>query len=250
MAIIKNGFLSGQIGNVVTRQVGDQSIVQTKPGRKVRQSESTKNAAEEFGNASAASAAIRLGLVETHQQLHDDRMHNRLIKHVQRVIRATPNPIPRYNPIHKGNIDRLVGFQFNENCHLQDYLYIDPTVTINDQQQVSVHFPRFHRYKHLRKPENCDMIIIQLETMAFQFKNKSVCRLGSIQEIEVQIQPNQKNETTIDEQTLLFDAPTHPYDSILVGMCLLYLQQSGARSYIQNSKDLHPAAIIGGFNRV
>ncbi|WP_181151401.1 hypothetical protein [Sphingobacterium gobiense] len=54
MATNENGYLRGQVGNLVSRKVGTKNIVQTKPGRKIRQTESSKSAAADFGYASAA----------------------------------------------------------------------------------------------------------------------------------------------------------------------------------------------------
>jgi len=246
MAIIENGSLRGQVGNLVNRRVGTQHIVQTKPGRKIRQTKSTQVAAEDFGYASAAGALLRQAFVHTHQQLHDDKMHNRLIKHIQRVMWSDPAPIVGYSSIREGNIDRLIGFQFNADCHLQDYLYIDPVVRINDEQQVSVCFSAFHRHKHLRIPKDCYHVVFQVETIALQFGDKKIFPLGT-QEIEIEIYAGKENR--IDEQILTFEDPVHPYDSILVGLCILYVDKSGSRSYVRNNKELHPAAIIGGFNR-
>ena len=244
MAILKNGHLRGQVGNLVNRTVGNQQIVQTKPGRKIRQTALTRAAADDFGYASAAGALLRRAFVETHQQLHDDKMHNRLIKHLQRVMRSNPDATIGSNRIEKGNLNRMVGFQFNSHCHLEDYLYIDPTVGIDATQQLAVHFPAFYRHKHLYIPKDCDHISLQVEAIAFNFDSKNSLSLG-LQEIVLAAYQGDENRNP--EQTLLFGIPDGNYNCIFVGLCILYTAKTGLRSYIRNSKTLHPAAIIAGF---
>lgn len=243
MAIIKDGFLRGQVGNLVNRKVGNQQIVQTKAGRKIKQSELSKAASDDFGYSSTMGACIRHALVNTHLQLHDDKMHNRLIKHIRRVIRATPSPISGFNTISEGNLNRLIGFQFNSDCHLHDYLYVDPTVLINGDRQVSVSIPAFHRHQHLFIPKNCENICIHLEAVGLY--DKLDVPLGTW---EIEISSYLGKEDIIAEQHITFDMPTRPLDTILVGLTILYIDKIGSRTCVRNSKELHPAAIIGGFN--
>lgn len=244
MAINENGYLRGQVGNLVSRKVGTKNIVQTKPGRKIRQTEWSKAAADDFGYASASGALIRQAFVSTHRQLHDDKMHNRLIKHIHRVMRATARPVPGYSKIEKGNITRLIGFQFNANCHLQDYLYLDPVVSLNSKKQVCVHFPDFYPKEHLHFPKDASHVAIRAEVFSFRFRGRTYFTLGT-EEIEIDLHHGQR---LINEQTFIFNAPTEPYDTLLVGLTVLYLDGNGPRSFLYNSKELHPAAIIGGFN--
>ncbi|PRD54305.1 hypothetical protein C5749_12605 [Sphingobacterium gobiense] len=170
-------------------------------------------------------------------------MHNRLIKYIQRVMRTTARPTLGYNNIEKGNISRLVGFQFNENCHLHDYFHLDPIVNLNDKE-LYVHFPEFYPTEHLLLPKNCRHILIQIEVFGFLFRRRSYFRHG-IHEIEIDIP---REGITVEEQTVVFDAPSEPYDTLLVALTILYLDGNGPRSFLYNNKNLHPAAIIGGFN--
>ncbi|SFS95128.1 hypothetical protein [Sphingobacterium wenxiniae] len=242
MAIVKNGFLRGQVGNLVNRKVGNQQVVQTKPGRKIKQSKSTKAAAEDFGYSSSMGALLRQAFVNTHMQLHDDKMHNRLIQHIRRVMRSTPKPRPGLNTIESGNLNRLIGFQFNRNCHLHDYMYVDPILSISNDKQVSVHFPAFQRYQHLYIPKDCYYVTIQVETIGFTYG--AFLPLGT-QEIE--IYTGQGQEEVIPEQQLIFDIPKQQVDIILVGLNIIYSDKMGNRNFVRNTKELHPAAIIGGF---
>src|SRR5690606_10784537 len=239
MAIVKNGFLRGQVGNLVNRKVGNQHIVQTKPGRKIKQSKSTKAAAEDFGYSSSMGALLRQAFVNTHMQLHDDKMHNRLIQHIRRVMRSTPKPRPGLNTIESGILNRLIGFQFNRNCHLHDYMYVDPIPSISNDKQVSVHFPAFQRYQHLYIPKDCYYVTIQVETIGFTYG--AFLPLGT-QEIE--IYTGQGQEEVIPEQQLIFDIPKQQVDIILVGLNIIYSDKMGNRNFVRNTKELHPAAII------
>lgn len=245
MATIENGFLKGQFGNLVGRQVGDKQVVQSAPRRSTKRSKATEDASEDFGYCSNLGSVIRRTLCNTHLQLHDQKMHNRLIKQLQRVIRASPNPISGFNTLRAGKLDRLVGFQFNDKCHLQDYLFVDPTVWISDEdQRVHVSIPSFHKKRHLHIPQKkkCTHICLQIEAMALHGRDGYL--LGT-QEIAI---PMRTGDTDISPETqLTFEIPPYPLDIVLVSLSVLYMDRIGSIMSLQNSKELHPAAIIGAF---
>lgn len=242
MAIIKDGYLRGQVGNVVHRKLGTQQVLQTRPGRKVKQTASTMEAAEDFGYASSAGALIRQAFVNTHQKLCDDKMHNRLIQNIHRAMRCSPHR--GFNSLTEGNIQRLEGFQFNPNCHLQDYLFVDPKVTLGDSRQICIHFPSFHRLKHLYVPKDCQNIVLQIEVIGLKFWAKTLT-FSSTKEIEITTYG--VSDPIIPQQTLCFDPLTDSCDGILVGMSVLYIDKVGSRHILRNTRELHPAAIIAAF---
>ncbi len=245
MAIIDKGYLRGQIGDLVNRKVGTQNIVQTKPAGKVQQTDWSKAAASDFGSASRAGALIRRAFRLVHQHMHDEKMHNRLVKQLQRVMRATENPMLGSKTVERGDIRRLMGFQFNENCHMHDYVYFDPLVELTDENRTEVRFPAFHATGHLYAPRLCSHAIFRLEAVAFDFGQQKYSILG---EIEIEIPRYAKTGGQMNERTVVFDPPTSVgYNIVLVGMNVLYVMESDNRSYVYNNKDLHPAAIIGAF---
>ncbi|MDR2275272.1 MAG: hypothetical protein LBF27_30450 [Sphingobacterium sp.] len=239
MAIIENGYLKGQIGNLVNRKVGDKNVVQTKSSDKMRQTIWTEAAASDFGAASAAGAIIRRAFNTVHQKIHDSGMHNRLVKRMQRVLLGNGKHNPGNQRISEGNIQRLVGFQFNKNCHIYDYLYFDTNVTFTASGTTSVHLPELKTQRNFYWPKTCSHIILKIKIVGLSFDKRQVRTIGS-QEIELTRYDNQQHEA----MTLTFDSPDKDYDTILVSLSTLYLDKRNSYAFLLNSIDLNPAGII------
>ncbi|MFU1855419.1 hypothetical protein ACK8HY_00245 [Sphingobacterium sp. NGMCC 1.201703] len=243
MAIIENGYLRGQIRNLVNRKVGDKNVVQSKSLDKIRQTRWTEAAASDFGTASAAGATIRRAFNAVHQNIHDSGMHNRLVRRMQRVLLGNGKYDPGEQRIARGNIQRLVGFQFNKNCHIYDYLYFDTNVTFAATGTTSVQLPELNTQQNFYWPKACNLIILKIEIVALSFDQKYALTIGS-HEIELTRYDNQKHEAT----TLTFDSPDKNYDTILVSLSTLYLEKRSSYALLLNSVDLNPAGIIAAHN--
>ncbi len=243
MAIIENGYLKGQIGNLVNRKVGDKNVVQTKSSDKMRQTIWTEAAASDFGAASAAGAIIRRAFNAVHQKLHDSGMHNRLVKRMQRVLLGNGKHNPGYQRISEGNIQRLVDFQFNKNCHIYDYLYFDTTVNFATTGVISIHIPELKGEENFYWPKACSHIILKIEIIGLSFDKKQSRTIGS-HEIEL----TRYNSELQEAKTLTFDSTGNNYDTILVSLSTLYLDKRNSYAFLLNSIDLNPAAIIAAHN--
>lgn len=169
MAIIENGYLRGQIGNLVNRKLGNKNVVQTKPSEKIRQTEWTKAAASDFGKASSAGSLIRRSFLSAHLQMHDSEMHNRLVKCMNRVLRGNGTSNQGYTSIREGNINRLIDFQFNENCHVYDYVYFDPIVSFDDVGNANIILPPLAGDNNFLWPKNCSQLITRIEVVGLRF---------------------------------------------------------------------------------
>jgi hypothetical protein len=245
MAVIDNGYLRGQIGNVVNRKVGAQNIVQTKPTGKIRQTECTQAAATDFGTASAAGSLIRRAFNSLHLKLHDHGMHTRLVKRMQRVLRGNGKTMKGHMQIKNGNIKRLVDFQFNENCHLHDYLYFDPEVTLDERGRISIQLPAIKTSSNFYLPKRCSHIVVEFDIKGFNFSRKCFQSIGSY-EIELPLYGKDRQEE--NEQTLEFNILDEPFDSVLVVLSIRYLYKDGTHTYLRNSETLNPVGIIAAFN--
>lgn len=243
MAVIDNGYLRGQIGNVVNRKVGTQNVVQTKPTGKIRQTERTQAAATDFGTASAAGSLIRRAFNSLHLKLHDHGMHTRLVKRMQRVLRGNGKTMKGYMQVKDGNIKRLVDFQFNENCHLHDYVYFDPEVMLDERGHISIQLPALKTHCFYL-PKQCSHIGLEFDIKGFHFSRKYIRAIGNY-EIELPLYDKDRQEE--HEQTLEFSITDEPFDSVLVALAIHYLYKDGTHTYLLNSETLNPAAIIAAF---
>lgn len=244
MAIIENGYLKGQLGNLVNRKVGDKNVVQTKPSDKMRQTIWTEAAASDFGTASAAGAIIRRAFNAVHQKLHDSEMHNRLVKRMQRVLLGNGKHNPGDQRVSQGNIQRLVDFQFNKNCHIYDYLYFDTTVNFATTGAISIHIPELKGDENFYWPKSCSHIVLKIEIVSLSFDKRQAQTIVS-HEIELTRYSSERHEA----KTLTFGSADKDYDTILVSLSTLYLDKRNSYAFLLNSIDLNPAGIIAAHNR-
>lgn len=244
MAINENGYLRGQIGYLVHRKVGNQNIVQTRAGG-VRQTRWTKAAANDFGRASTAGALVRRAFIDAHQRLHDNKMHNRLVRQMQRVMSGNGKQYLGEATIGQGNLQRIVNFQFNDHCHLHDYVFFDPVMEMDEKNhRLSVHLPAVIADRHIRIPLRCSHIVLKINIVAFDFLAEESQEIGT-EELEVKLYSNE----TAEEQTFDFDIGEDGFDTVLVAMSVLYIYKESKRVYLYNHEQLHPAGIIGAFHR-
>jgi len=245
MAIIDNGYLRGQIGNLVNRKVGTKNIVQTKPNGKIRQTAWTQAAASDFGTASASGSLIRRAFNRAHQNLHDSEMHNRLVKRMQRVLRGNGKTMKGHMQVKDGNIKRLVDFQFNEKCHIYDYVYFDPEVSFDETGTTCIHLPSFEVHRNLYIPKQCSHIVLNFDVIGFNFPRKSYETIGNH---EMELPLYDRDQKAYDKQTLLFDTKDKLFDSVLVSLSTLYIYKDRTYTYLLNDETLNPAEIIAAFN--
>lgn len=245
MAIIENGYLRGQIGNVVNRKVGDKNIVQTKPSDKTRQTRWTEAAASDFGTASSAGAIIRRAFRAVHQGIHDREMHNRLVKRMQRVLRGYGTHEQGYLSVRDGNIQRLVDFQFNKNSHIYDFVYLDPEVTFAKNGNTTIKLPKISAQQNLNWPKGCSHIIIKIDIIGISFQKGYGKSFGSY---EIEMQRFSSEQQAVEPQTLNFEIDDTMYNSIIVSLSTLYLDKYKNYATLLNSEKLNPAGIIAAYN--
>jgi len=242
MAILENGNLKGLVGNLVFRKSNEKTIVQTAPGRKTKQTKGTKSAATDFGHASTAGSRIRHVMGEVHLKLHDSNMHNRLINQLKRVTRPNRAPLGE-KTIRGGNIDRIVNFQFNDKCHMHDYMHFDPEIKLLDKKQIAIKFPKFDMQNDIHRPKYCNLMKINLMIVVFNFEKQIYVRSHKHQ-IPLSLQADPR---TVELEELRFDVNDRHAETVLIGMSIEYYERFREDYALLNSKDLHPAAIVGAF---
>src|SRR5690606_40006759 len=81
-------------------------------------------------------------------------------------------------------IKRLVDFQFNENCHLHDYLYFDPEVTLDERGRISIQLPAIKTSSNFYLPKRCSHIVVEFDIKGFNRSEER--RVGKQSTLEVQ----------------------------------------------------------------
>jgi hypothetical protein len=242
MGVNDNGFIRGLVGPLVNRKVGDKNYVQSRP-KPVKQKEDTKKAGREFGTVSRAGALIRTYLSEIHQQLHDGQMGNRLNRQIYRAIKTNLDREKGSRTLSNCVLDRLVNFQFNEICPTQDYLFIDPAISLSKKKKLKVSFPEFDMKRATILPKRCNAIVFKFQAFAFNFDQ---LRSVVIQDTEWEYDVKYK-ENIIPEKSLSIACGDFVGSSIFVGFTILYLAKDRRRPNILNEKDFNPASILTAF---
>ncbi|MCY4778093.1 hypothetical protein ORI89_00410 [Sphingobacterium sp. UT-1RO-CII-1] len=241
MAIIENGYLRGQIGNVVNRKLGNKNVVQTKPSGKIRQTMWTEASASDFGTASSAGSLIRQAFTTVHQNMHDGQMHNRLVKRMQRVLRGNGKAYQGMLRVSRGNIKRLVDFQFNENSHIYDYVYFDPQVSFDQKGKTTIVLPPLNVRDNFAIPNTCSFIVLKIDVVVMNFSSSKI-KQSRTHEVEFQLCG--ENQQKIEEQIVEFDFSPVNGESIVAAMSVIYLSTKNKYALMLNSEKLNPAGII------
>lgn len=242
MGINDNGYIRGLVGPLVSRKVGAKNYIQSRPHR-VRQNAETKNAGKDFGQASRAAAAIRQAFNLVHQKLHDGQMGNRLSRQVYRAMKTNISDDKGTLCLNNCVLDRLVNFQFNGNCHMQDALNIDPVVKLSEKNQIEISFPIFDIKRALLLPKGCNAIVFKFHTFSFDFKEREFAEVKD-EEWEIDIVYDQD---PIPAKTISIPCNEFAGTPVLVGFTIIYLRKNGRRCTVLNEVDSTPATILAAF---
>lgn len=242
MGINDNGFIRGLVGPLVNRKVGNKNYLQSRPHR-VKQTDDTKRASKDFGNVSRAGALIRMCFGEIHQGLHDGQMGNRLNRQIYRAIKTNLDCEKGSRTPSNSILDRLVNFQFNENCHMQDYFFIDPVVSLNKKKDLKISFPEFDIKRALVLPDKCNAVVFKFHAFSFDFDEFEPTEIKEVEwEYDIKYREN-----VIPAKNLIIKCGDFAVSSIFVGFTMLYLEKGSYRSNVLNEVNFNPASIMAAF---
>ncbi len=245
MGINDNGFIRGLVGPLVNRKVGNKNYLQSRPHR-VKQTDDTKRAGKDFGNVSRAGALMRMCFGEIHQGLHDGQMGNRLNRQIYRAIKTNLDSDKGSRTLSNSILDRLVNFQFNENCHMHDYFFIDPVVSMNKKKDLKISFPEFDIKRALVLPDKCNAVVFKFHAFSFDFDEFELTEIKGVEwEYDVKYKEN-----VIPAKNLTIKCNDFVGSSIFVGFTMLYLEKGSYRSNVLNEIDFNPASILAAFQLV
>src|SRR5690606_4614098 len=243
MGKIEDGYIRGLVGSVVSRRVGDLNVLQGRPRFGVKQTEATKAAGIDFGTASHCARLIRHKLWALILDNQDSGMINRLNAQVLRAMRANRGQQAGAMRLASGKLHRLVNFQFNAKCHLQDYLFVDIEVECSPTKGLDIRIPAFHSEDDLRWWGEMTHCRIQLRASAFDFEKGESKVIGR----KEYVIPLRTREKDVSEQRWHFDLSEPAGTVIIVGLSLEFMYNMGSRFHGLNNNNLHPSAIVGAF---
>ena len=248
MAIIKKGVLRGQVGNVITREVGGLQIMQSKAGRKVKKNLKAKQASQEFGQLSRLGSAIRTYFTNRAFAGYDIAMSTRLIQQLQRTFYTDHRSDMGARSLLHADLQRLVGFQFNALSHLQDYMHFDPILQRQDLKILTVDIPAVDKSLEgwFKLLNDTHTIVLHFTLVGLDLTNNYRV-FHKAEKIEFRrFRDNEAEE--YPAQRISFNLQnTPPQTFLLLELSLLYLSSIAGHPSVQNNKDFNPSALIGAW---
>ena len=122
----KNGGIKGSVGNLTYRQVGGQTILQSKPGKgNTNVHKNSLKSSDEFSLASNRARIMRSILSPVIRGYYDGKMINRFNNAVAKVIRSNEVLPVGHRDVSDGKLSLLNGFEFNQASLFSDYLKVE-----------------------------------------------------------------------------------------------------------------------------
>ncbi|SER32133.1 hypothetical protein [Pedobacter rhizosphaerae] len=233
MAIIKDGNLSGGLGDLV---FGKDGRVRTKG--KVTQSEATKKASSVFGKyISPMSKIIRDLFLPTHLHFTDGKMVNRMNSVISTITNQHLHVDGTFS-FHAESFERLRGFDFNASSRLFDSLLFHPKLSLaNDQLLIGI--PHLTVAKHLRWPKGTHFCKLHIQVV---FLNPEAGKCESL----IDEMDWSRSGDVIEARELKYAISEGTVGIVWVS---LTFHQGNATEYALSSKAFHPAGIIGAVYR-
>ena len=155
---------------------------------KVTQTAATQRAAADFGTASKSSRLLRSALQEYTRLCYDNRLHSRLNKKMNEILRADRGHPSGQRVLTADNLQSLVHFQFNQAANIHQLLKISPVIENNEIGNISISLPGTfsNRSRALR---NTTHIAIKAIALSVNFTRGTTRQLESN---KVLIKPGQK----------------------------------------------------------
>ena len=233
MGRTKGNVISGKVGHMIGRNVGDEQIW-TGLGKVPNQTEATKKSAALFGINSTLASYIRNSVC--YNSARDRTMISRLTSATYAIVRHCHDKETNSFTFKKNSFNRLDGFEFNLNSPLIDSLWVKPKLTILDKKLIVV-LPEINVPKELKFPAktiSCSPLLdVFLYTPAegyFWFKSHEIEEISNVKAI-------------IPAQEFIVDIPQGCI--ALVGLSLFYFSKEYNVKKMINSRDFSPAGISG-----
>ncbi len=160
--ILKNGNLSGAVGNLVFVNSETQNYVRTKPSN-LKQSARTQAAAAAFGIASAKDKLFRIALRQHFAPIADPRYAAR---HRARMTKALRQPMQQNTEDENLNLglpESLTGFDFNLQYPWEKITHFYPEFTQLPTHQLECRLPPLKLGQEIRLPQDVKSAELRLD---------------------------------------------------------------------------------------
>ncbi|TCC92177.1 hypothetical protein EZ428_10640 [Pedobacter frigiditerrae] len=237
MARMAGKFISGIVGPVIFKKVGNRQLVVSKhKGELIQMTAATYNAAYVFGLASTLSSYIRHG-AENLLAHYDGGMVSRLTGECNGILQKATIDAGETFSFDQDYFSRLNGFEFNVASPVKRYLFAQPEVITKDEDLL-ISLPEMLVPRDLTFAPNARYCTVAFEVILIDLKSKQYLRQDA-QSFEIELQ---KDPFGLPPQQLVFKgAPGAIY---FVSLGLFYAEKTFAGKAVLNSQDLHPAAIL------
>jgi hypothetical protein len=237
MARVEGKFVSGIVGPVIFKKVGNRQLVVGKSKNElIKMKAATYDAAYIFGYASTLSSYIRNGASNVIAH-YDSGMVSRLTGECNSFLQKATIDSGKTFHFDQDYLSRLNGFDFNVSSPVKRYLFAQPEVTLTEEN-VLITLPEMLIPRDLAFAPDAKYCTVVFEVTLFDLKN-SLYRTQEAQSFEIELQ---RNPFALPSQQFTFQgAPGAIY---IVSLALFYAEKTFAGKAVLNHKNLHPAAIL------
>ena len=239
MAIIKNGFTRGTIGNsTYSEHNGRQVVKGLSNKKKYKKTVATIDCSTVFGKASNLACYFRESLGDTYTNFHDGGMSSRLTGVVTDCLRPALDETNLNFNFQQESFKRLIGFEFNIKSPLENQYHVQPTVDYTINNRVHIQVPEMKTLKDLIFPKMIWKCKIVLTCALFDleygyYKNAESVSFNVEKAGEKVIFPVQYATFT-----------TQPGCLCIIGISLKFYKESFLGDTYINNKLFNPCAIL------
>lgn len=241
MAKFNGKFLSGVIGGLVFKKVGNKQIVTTK-----RAAGSTKftlgsiKAANTFGMASKLGSHIFNEFSDEIIGFHDGTMFQRLTRELNLVLNLCRDFKTMEYSYDAGSFDRLNGLDFNIESPVRDSFKRYPEINLTGQS-LQVSLPEFAVKKFLSFPAHSSVCEFTVAITLFRLKDG------------MKMQTTESQSVVVERSTLI--SKKHNFEFIIpdgclcvVGLFLKFFVSGTSFPMLINTKKFSPGGICKAFS--
>ena len=235
--LTKNKLISGAIGNVVFRNVGNKQILVSKSGP-IKQTALTKASGSEFRQCSSWGSWLRSGLASFINKQADAYMHSRFAGQLYSALQTNSTLPKGERTLLNSDLSTLKGFEFNTHSPFVDYCIPRLTADLNELNQVVVTLPELNPIKDIRFVKGSSRAELLIYVLATNFDTNTPYTDGfTLLSLE-------KSEGTLSETVWIGPVIPAGHLVLVCAKLLFYTTNKFTEKNYVNSKECNPAQVI------
>lgn len=237
MAIFDGKFIRGTAGPAIYKKHGNKQVVQGKSEKEqIDMTQATFDAAFVFGRASTLASYIRVA-VDPIIRFYDGGMISRFTGECNQVLQKAATGKDNVFDFSQDYFSRLNGFEFNKDSPVKKHLFVQPMVSLTEQQ-VTIDLPEIQVPNDLKFPPDASNCIMAFSVTLFGL-NHDQYKSQEIQSFEIELKAK---PYTVPAQQLVFEGAAGALCIIALG--LYYFEKTFAGKAIINNKGFSPSAVL------